>query len=212
MRKIVITLAAWAAAAALGGCAAPTNLRNAENYAQAGYAARDKGDWPAARMFFSRALVNAELADSRQGRAQISYEYGRVLGVMCDYDEAEKNLLRSLEFGEKQGAAPMLSLLELGLLNETRGRAEPAEHYYAELIPVMEREGAEKRFPLGVADTFEHHAHVLAALGRQGEADAEEARARKIRAAHPEAQPFGRLTPYGTQCAAGGKPESAATP
>lgn len=211
MKKIVMTFTALAAVIALGGCAAPINLRDAENYAQAGYAAQAKGDWPAARMFFSRALVNADLADSRQGRAQISYEYGRVLGVMCDYDEAEKNLLRSLEFGEKEGAAPMLSLLELGLLNEARGRALPAEHYYAELIPVMEREGAEKRFPLGAADTFDHHGNVLETLGRHGEADAEHAKAKKIRAAHPEAQPFGHMTPYGTQCAAGGKP-SAATP
>lgn len=199
MQRVLFTILV---AGVLAGCAAPINVRNAEAHAQAGYAAKARGDWETARRQFAQAVVNADLGDANpSGKGQVNYEYGRVLGIMCSWEEAEKYLLRSKQFSEQAGRAPYLSLYELGLLNEKRGNAAQAAKYFSELIPQMERANLREQYPLGVADAYERYADALEATGQSVEVKSKRAEARAIRVAHPDAKPFGSVTPYGTACA-----------
>jgi len=185
----------------VAGCAAPVNIRNAEAHAQAGYAAEARGDWETARRQFAQAVVDADLGNAdASGKGQVNYEYGRVLGVMCDWNESEKYLLRSRQLAEESGRAPYLPVYELGLLNERQGKAAQATLYFGQLLPLMEKANLRTRFPLGVADAYERHARALARIGQPAQAEAELAEARRIRQANPGAAQSGAVTPYGTAC------------
>lgn len=198
-RQIFLTILI---AALTGGCAAPINLHNAEAHAQAGYAAKARGDWETARRQFAQAVVNADLGDAGpSGKGQVNYEYGRVLGIMCSWQESEKYLLRSKQFSEQSGRSPFLSLYELGLLNEKQGDSGQAAKYFAELMPLMEKENLRAKYPLGVADAYERYGAALGATGHTAEAEAKRGEARTIRSANPNAMPFGSITPYGSACA-----------
>lgn len=186
----------------VGGCAAPINIRNAEAHAQAGYSAKARGDWDTARRQFAQAVVNADLGNAdAPGKGQVNYEYGRVLGIVCAWEESEKYLLRSKRLAEESGRTPYLSVYELGLLSESQGKAAQAATYFAELLPLMEKESLRAKFPLGVADVYERYASALAATGQAAEAEVKLAEARRIRGANPDARPIGAVTPYGTACA-----------
>lgn len=188
-------------AALTGGCAAPINLRNAGAHAQAGYAANAQGDWETARQQFAQAVYNADLGDAGSSvKGQVNYEYGRVLGIMCSWQESEKYLLRSKQFSEQGGRSAYLSLYELGLLNEKQGKSGQAAKYFAELLPLMEKENLRAKYPLGVADAYERYAAALVATGHAAEAEAKRGEAQTIRSANPNAMPFGSITPYGSAC------------
>ena len=186
----------------LSGCASALNVRNAESHAQAGYAAQRSGNWDAARRQFAQAVVNADLGDADlSGKSIVNYEYGRALGVTCFYDEAEKYLLRSKTIKEQLNLSPYLALYELGLMNEKQGKHDASANYFAQLIPEMKKEGLQNKYPLGVADAFDRYADALEKSGKPNEARLQRKEAAAIRSANPNAQPFGALTPYGTQCA-----------
>lgn len=186
----------------LSGCASALNVRNAENHAQAGYAAQKSGNWDAARHQFAQAVVNADLGDADvSGKSIVNYEYGRALGVTCFYDEAEKYLLRSKTMKEQLNLSPYLAHYELGLINEKQGKYDASANYFAQLIPEMKKEGLQNKYPLGVADAYERYANALEKSGKPNEARLQRKEATAIRSANPNAQPFGALTPYGTQCA-----------
>lgn len=186
----------------LSGCASALNIRNAENHAQAGYVAQRNGDWQNSMRQFAQAVVNADLGDADlQGKSVANYEYGRSLGVLCKYEDAEKYLLRSKSMKEQLGQSPYLALYELGLLSEIQGKYPVAATYFAQLIPEMKKEGLQSRYPLGVADAYDRYATALEKSDKTTEALGQRKEASAIRAANPDAKPFGALTPYGSQCA-----------
>jgi tetratricopeptide (TPR) repeat protein len=188
--------------ALVAGCAAPINIRNAEAHAQAGYAAKARGDWDTARRQFAQAVVNADLGGAdAAGKSQVNYEYGRVLGIMCDWDQSERYLVRSKQLVEESGRSPYLSLYELGLISEKQGKTAQAVKHFGELLPLMEEENLRARYPLGVADAYERYGAALAATRQPAEAERMLREARSIRAANPDAKPFGSVTPYGSACA-----------
>lgn len=196
------TVALVAVFLAITGCAAPINVRNAEAHARAGYGAISRGDWDTARRQFAQAVVNADLGNAElSGKWQVNYQYGRALGVTCFWEEAEKYLLRSMQFSEQIDRAPRLSLYELGLLSQKQGKSAQAVSYFAQLIPLMEKEGLRATYPLGVADAYERYAASLEATGQTESAARNRIEARSIRNANPTATPFGTVTPYGSTCA-----------
>lgn len=186
---------------AVSGCAAPINIKNANAHAQAGAAAWRIGDWETAKRQYAQAVVNADLggADS-QFKASMNYEYGRVIGVLCKYDDSEKYLLRSKEFLEAAGQSTYLALYELALLNDKQGKFDGSSAYYAQLIPLMEKAGLRSKYPMGVIDVYDRYALALEHQGRTSEALAQKREASLIRASNPDAKPFGAVTPYGTHC------------
>ncbi len=183
------------------GCASQINLRNSAMHLQAGIAAEKRGDWETARVQFAQAVVNADLGDGDlHGKAIVNYEYGKALGVRCEYDSAEKYLLRSKSFAELGGEPAYLPLYELALLNEAQGKSIPATIYFSQLIPIMEKEGLRSRYPLGVADAHERYAAALDANGMHADALKQREEAAEIISENPIAKPAGKPTPYGIMC------------
>ena len=177
------------------------NLRNTEAHAQAGFAAEKRGDWDMARRQFAQAVVNADLGNAQPlAKAPVNYQYGRALGVVCSWEMAEKYLLRSKQFVEDAGQSPYLPVLELALLNEKQGRFEVAASHYAELLPLIDKEHLQAKFPLGVADIYDRYADALDATGRPAEAGSRRSAAQAIRDGNPDAKPIGSRTPYGSEC------------
>ena len=186
------------------GCASQINLRNSVTHLQAGISAEKRGDWETARLQFAQAVVNADLGDGDlHGKAIVNYEYGKALGVRCEYDSAEKYLLRSKSFAELGGEPAYLPLYELGLLNEAQGKSIPAESYFAQLIPIMEKEGLRARYPLGVVDVYERYAAALEGNGKHAEALKQHEEAGQIISENSDAKPAGKPTPYGSRCSLG---------
>lgn len=186
---------------AVSGCAAPINIRNANAYAQAGAAAWGRGDWEMAMRQYGRAVVNADLGSADpQFKASVNYEYGRVAGVLCKYEDSEKYLIRSKEFLEMADQSPYLVLLELALLNDKQGKFDRSSTYYSQLIPMMESAGLRSKYPLGAADVYDRYASALEHQGRTSEAVARKNEASIIRASNRDARPFGAFTPYGSRC------------
>jgi len=187
----------------LAGCASPINIRTMQTHTQYGYQAQGIGDWEAATRHFARAVVNSDLgnADPRT-RAIVNYEYGRGMGVVCEYSEAEKYLLRAIEYDRKAKNPPYLSLFELALVYAHQGKFEEAIQRFSELVTILETEKIKDRYPLGVAEVYERYALALEKVARSSEAETRRSEARAIRTANPAATPFGKLTPYGTRCRA----------
>jgi hypothetical protein len=95
---------------ALCGCvplAQNINARNAATHEAAARIAARNGDWETARQQYAQALTNARLAHAgaaEEGR--LGYEYGRVLGITCNYHLAEEMLDNSqLAAGHAKGVA-----------------------------------------------------------------------------------------------------------
>lgn len=185
----------------LSGCVSSINMRNAENHAQAGYSAQNRGDWKDAAREFAQAVVNADLGNADpEGKASVNYEYGRSLGVLCKYDEAAKYLLRGKQIQEKERIPAFLPIYEIGTLYVFQKKFSMAIPYFADLIPIIDREGLRNRAPLGVADAYEKFATSLEAVGRDDAAAEQRKLARTIRKENPNAKPAGVGTPYGTRC------------
>ncbi len=200
-----------ASAIALAGCAGSakrevdspaSSMRDAEIQAEAGFASIQKGDWDTARLLLARALINAERGKAPPaGQALLNYQYGRTLGVACAWEEAERHLQRAAQLDEQRGASPHLAIYELALMKQHQRRYDEAVKYFQQLIPMIEKQGLRETYPWGVADAYDRLASSLMASGRMAEAVAPREEAQRIRAAHPTAEPFGILTPYGSACA-----------
>lgn len=185
----------------LVGCVSQINLVNADRHTQAGLVAERSGDWTTARSQFAQAVVNADLADANpHAKAIVNYEYGRALGVGCAYESAEKYLLRSKSFAELNHESPYLPVYELGVLSQFRGKAADAQRYFEMLIPLLEIEKLDQRYPMGVVDVYIRYAQVLEENGLTAVATDMRAKADSIRAAHPDAKPISNVTPYGSLC------------
>jgi tetratricopeptide (TPR) repeat protein len=203
MAVFIKEASALAALLLLTGCVSALNARNADVHAEAGYAAQRRGDWEAAARQFAQAVVNADLAHAdARGRAMVSYEYGRAMGVLCRYEDAEKYLLLAKELNESAGHAPYLPLYELAVLKVKLGKNSQALVYFNQLMPMIEKENLLSTAPLGVADAHEQFGAALDATGQGARAAVQRERGRAIRAANPAARPVGAGTPYGTRCTA----------
>lgn len=183
------------------GCVGSINARNGARYANAANSAIKAGDWTAARRYWAKAVVNAELAGApAQQRAVLNYEYGRSLGVQCYWEESEKYLLKALDLDHQTGGPEFMSLTELARLEYDQGDYDKAILYYERAIPEMEKAGASTKAPLGFADILEEYAAALKNVGRGAEAVAVHNQADKLRADNPQGHSITERTPYGTRC------------
>ena len=191
--------ARWAfAVTLLAGAAIAADLEFDE-YVQRADAAIRRGDWESAASQFAQAINHADLPKDAAIRGAMHLGYGRAIGVMCHYDEAEKYLLRAKEIAEKAGRAAFPVGYELGSISVARKKYTAATDYFSQLMPIIEREAQAKGSPAMVADAYEKYAVALAANGKPDEAESLRREAGKIRETGPKALP-GAITPYGTQC------------
>lgn len=174
-----------------------------EEYLQRAASARARGDWQSAAHQFAQAINHADLPRGGTMRSEVHLEYGRSMGVLCQYAEAEKYLLKAKDIAAQAGAPMFPVLQELLAVSVAQKKYDAATAYFAQLQPLIERESRIKSSPLQVANAFEKIADVLMAAGKTAEADARRAEAARVREAAPKKAPAGTITPYGAQCPRG---------
>ena len=175
-------------------------LLDFDEYLQRGEAARVRGDWESVANQFAQAINHPDLPKDGATRSAMHLEYGRALGVICQYGEAEKYLLLAKDMSEKSGSSTFSALYELGAFNVTRKNFPAAITYFSPLPPIIEKESRAKRSPLLVADALEKFAVALVATGKADEAESRRREAERIRETRPKPAPPGTITPYGAQC------------
>jgi len=189
-----------ALAALLFPPAAAAALLEFDEYLQRAEAARTRGDWESVANQFAQAINHPDLPGDGATRSMVNLEYGRALGVICQFGESEKFLLRAKDIAEKS-AAPMFSVrYELGALSVAEKKYAEASTYFSQLPPLIAQDMRARSTPLLVADAYEKWAVALAALGRPDEAAARRAEAGKAREIRARPLPPGTVTPYGAQC------------
>ncbi len=195
---IVFSVTSWAADAG----------KTPDVYMQEAAAARERGDWDAARKVYSRLLADtASTQVSPRFQAVLHYEYGRSLGVTCFFKEAEHELTVAHDLDkndrEKQtGGIFYLSLVQLGRLNVAQRKFPEAVSYFEQILRRLDPVIGANRTPYFYSDLLDDYAAALSGMGRSGEADAASKRASEIRSKIVAAPSLMvDQTPYGTRCA-----------
>ena len=181
-------------------CAAHAADLELDEYLQRASAAKVRGDWESAAGQYAQAINHADLPRDAGTRSAMQLEYGRAMGAICQFEEAEKYLLRARDLAAMAGASPFNVLYELAALNSAQKKHAVAARYFSQLVTVIERESRVKNSPQLVADALEKYALALGASGNADEAASRHREAEKIRSANPDPAPPGTITPYGTQC------------
>ncbi|MEO8103754.1 MAG: hypothetical protein ABI790_14625 [Betaproteobacteria bacterium] len=171
-----------------------------DEYVQRAQAAVSRGDWESAASQYAQAINHPDLPRDTATRSTVNLEYGRAIGVLCHYGEAEKYLLRAREMVDKANASAFAALIELGAISVAQKKYAEAVGYFSPLLPLIERESRTKSSPRVVADAYEKFALALAATGKTADAESYKRAAAQIRATVPQAVAPGAITPYGTQC------------
>ena len=187
--------------AGLAGCSNQVDVRTAHGYAHAGYQAIQASEWKLARQNFDKAIANAEAGKARPRQlAVLKYEYGRVSGVLCDWDGAERALTEASVLDKGKGGTAMGALHELGRLHLDRGRFVEARPYYDKVLPLFKAAEAETKDPSRFADFLEEYAVVLSRTGAASDAALQSERVSKIRKTISSGTARQERTPYGTRC------------
>lgn len=181
------------------GAAAAADL-DFDEYLQRADAAKARGDWESAAGQYAQAINHADLPRDVATRSAMHLEYGRAMGALCQFAEAEKYLLRAKEMATTAGGTLFPSLYELASLTIAQKKFTESSAYFSQLMPVIERESRAKSSPRLVADALQKYAVVLTATGNADAADSRRREAEKIRAANPQPASPGTITPYGSQC------------
>jgi tetratricopeptide (TPR) repeat protein len=171
-----------------------------DEYVQRAAAAEKRGDWQSAANQFALAVNHADLPRDGAARSAMHLGYGRALGVLCQYGEAEKYLQRAREIAEKAGSPTFAPLYELGAISVAQQKHAAAIDYFSQLAPLLEREPRGLAPAATVADVHEKLAAALAATGRTDEAASRRRQADRMRAAGSTSPLPAATTPYGTQC------------
>ena len=171
-----------------------------DEYLERANAAKSRGDWESAASQFAQAINHPDLPGDGATRSAVNLEYGRAIGVLCHYDEAEKYLLRAKALAGTSGSTLIAALYELGAISVAQKKFAGAVGYFAELVPMIDRAPRTAPPSLVVADAYEKFAVALAATGQPEEAERRRREAGRIREAGPKAVPPGTITPYGAQC------------
>ena len=187
--------------ALLNGCANPINLHTARKYELTARNAMNKGDWKAARMYYSRAWGNAKMggADIRD-ISRLRYEYGRASGVVCEWEESEMALNEAFELDSRSNGPRWMPLVELERMSISQKDYKKAKSYFEKLMPILAEIQEETRDPLGYADLLDEYALVLSKSGDQDTAAMQKKRAKQLRDTFPGQNAHTEITPYGTQC------------
>jgi tetratricopeptide (TPR) repeat protein len=128
------------------------------------------------------------------------YEYGRALGVTCFFDESETYLKKAYELDKKTNGPVYMSLTELGRLNLDQKKYDQALKYYNEVIPMIEKMGAETEAPMEFSFMLDDYSEMLSNTGMEQKAGEYKQRAEEIRKKNPKRHSITERTMYGTQC------------
>jgi tetratricopeptide (TPR) repeat protein len=187
------------------GCASERPIDRSRSIASEAGSAEMRGDWAASAQLWEQAIViekgiwdDPELANSPKLITIYYYELGRSLGVLGQYNEAEKNLLQALRLDQKLNGPKGMDLVELARLNHARGNNIRAASFFDQVIP-RTNEISEKDPATYVALLYEA-VITYQALGQNDRATELKVKAEKFSANHPNLKPLDNYswTPYKT--------------
>lgn len=161
----------------LGGCISnPVNDYTRVEYYRAGMQAEASGDLETARTDYGRAQINAQIGNLGSVKeAYACYEWSRVTGYLGRFAEAEKGFTDALVLIERsKGQADKLLaplLCEYARMLRDSGQAQKAVPIYERALTELDRIGAERIDPLGLAEILDDNSEVLLAVGSKERAD-----------------------------------------
>ncbi len=178
----------------LCGCVSDINKKEANIHFEAARRFEFQKDFVSAREQYGKALIDARLAGADQTTiSMLTYNYGRMSGYTCHFDEAEQMLLQALEL-EKGSTGPESSiysmrLFELARLNYDRGQFDKSAKYYSQGIPIVEQLGVATSDPIGLANALREYGSALSNIGRTSAAAEALQNARRLEDANPGKKP-----------------------
>ena len=188
---------------ALASCANPINQRTYQNYMVAGDQAARRGDLQLAKQNYSRALANVRMGNlGPDAEAMALFRYARILGNLCEHDEADKAFVEANRLNEQsKGAgseATYTSVMEIGQFNYDIGRYERAVPYFDKALAIAEKYGLDKKYPASFADAYTDYADALKKTGNSGKANTVLAKASSLKTKVKEKEP--EYTRYPKTC------------
>jgi tetratricopeptide (TPR) repeat protein len=186
-------------------CFNPVNAVTYDRYFEAGAAAADAGDLPQAKIFYSRAVINAQIGFlGPKAEAAALYNYGRVVGKMCEYDNARSSFERALVL-EEQAEGPdsgfsSMRLFELARLSVDNEKYSDAVGWYARAIALTRKMGADRGDPIAFANELDGFATALEHTGDLAQAAELRRESAQIRADHPGMLPGFVAEHYPKEC------------
>lgn len=196
-----------AAVALLASVVACARLSNELTYNRAiddAWDAQQRGDIQGAKVEWWRAYEAADRAKMGPPYTSISlYNYARMAGDLCQYDEASDALQKSLAI-EAQ-AVPLIEqnvsarLFELARLDYSRQNWEGARRWYDRGFPLARKLGGDRSDPIWFADELDRYARVLEKTG-DARAVTTSGEAAHLRAIHPGASARFVVKLYPAKC------------
>jgi tetratricopeptide (TPR) repeat protein len=174
-----------------------------EQYANAAMKAQEQGDWQSAVRFWARARAAVESeSDNLRTAAIVAYEYGRALGVVCEFADSERLLLAALALDERIAGPRHMPLIELARLKFDQKLYADSISYFEQAVAELDRMNASHRDPDGFAHFLEEYAQALdgAGLAEQSRIVATRAERLRMHHRHHHGGAAARRTPFGTQC------------
>ena len=183
----------------------PVNLRTAQHYYQQGQQAEARKDYQAARIAYSRALLNAKLGEAPPAAtSMLTYNLGRMEGYACNFSEAERLILDALAQEEKlsgpSSGLTSMRLLELARLNFDRGLYSQSLTYFERGVSAVEKLDIESSDPSGFALVLDDWAKALKESGEEEKAQGVLKRATSIRDRNPGKRPGFVPARYSPSC------------
>ncbi|HEX4859487.1 MAG TPA: hypothetical protein VFV17_10745 [Usitatibacteraceae bacterium] len=171
-----------------------------EEYLERAEAARKRGDWEAVASQYAEAINHRDLPKDAAVRVEVHREYGRAMGALCQFGEAEKFLMKARAIAGADAALDTRTAYELGSLALATRRFEVAMREFQTFLEAP-RTPAAVAPPRLMADALEKLARAQEALGKAEEAARSRERAAPLNGAAAKPLPPGSITPYGLRCA-----------
>jgi tetratricopeptide (TPR) repeat protein len=167
---------------ALMSCANPLNRRTYQDYIEAGDQAAASGKLELARSNYARAESNAVIGHlSPQEKEAALFKYGRILGNLCRYDEAEEKFIEANRLNEEVNGVgserTFGTLVEIGQMNYDIGHYEKAVQYFDKALTIAEKYKLDIQYPGSFADAYTDYADALRHTGNNDRAKAADTKA-----------------------------------
>lgn len=179
-------------AVALSGCISAPRTSAGASTARAAVAAQKRGDWEIAARLWREAIEKEngfwrpEFARSPRLIAIYYYELGRSLGVLEQYEEAEKDLLQALRLDEKSNGPKGMDLVELARLNHACGNDARAASFFNKVLPRMDE--ASEADPAAYIALLNEATAVYQRVGQNNRASELKTKVEKFSERHPKAK------------------------
>jgi tetratricopeptide (TPR) repeat protein len=198
-RKIVAKIfPALAACFLLSGCVGVLNPFRSDFFwrdIEIGNELADEGNFLAAKKRYAMAINEADVNYLKpEDKSCALYDYGRMCGLLGNFDQAENCLLQALDLEEKSNDPEKekhssMRFFELARLYQAWGKNTQAVEYYEKAIASADKQGVDKSDPVNYAVTLEDYAKVLDQINSTVKAQALRQRAKEFRDANPGVEP-----------------------